>query len=336
VALVERRPDLDAYKTVCTHYIQPSATPTIERLGLAGAVEERGAVRNSDRLLDALRRLDPHRTDTPHGYNVTRRVLDPLLRRMTAETPGVELLCRADRDRAARATAGPRASPSRTAAAARRELRARSSSAADGRDSRVARHGRRAGRVRPHNRFFYWAYWRGVRRPATAPRMWFMEPDCAYTFPNEDGLTVVLVGPHRDRLPEFRSDLEGAYLRYVAGATRRADLRARRASPSCSASSTCRTSAGRRRAPRPRVRRRRRARAPTRCGASAAGGRSRARTGSSRRPRPRSWTAATSTPRSSSYSRLHRRRLGPHHFLIADLARRAPPIRSSVRCTAAP
>ena len=32
VALVERRPDVDAYKTVCTHYIQPSATPTIEKL----------------------------------------------------------------------------------------------------------------------------------------------------------------------------------------------------------------------------------------------------------------------------------------------------------------
>ena len=28
VALVEQRPDPDAYKTVCTHYIQSSATPT--------------------------------------------------------------------------------------------------------------------------------------------------------------------------------------------------------------------------------------------------------------------------------------------------------------------
>ncbi len=33
VALIERRPALDAYKTVCTHFIQSSATPTIERLG---------------------------------------------------------------------------------------------------------------------------------------------------------------------------------------------------------------------------------------------------------------------------------------------------------------
>src|SRR4051812_18331456 len=60
-----------------------------------------------------------------------------------------------------------------------------------------------------------------------------MEPDCAYTFPNEDRLCVVLGGPHRDRLPEFRSDLEGAYMRYVralpdapdlSGATRESKL----------------------------------------------------------------------------------------------------------------
>jgi flavin-dependent dehydrogenase len=47
--------------------------------------------------------------------------------------------------------------------------------------------------------------------------MWFMEPDCAYAFPNEGGLCLVLVAPHRDRLPEFRENLESAYLRFVAG-----------------------------------------------------------------------------------------------------------------------
>jgi flavin-dependent dehydrogenase len=39
VAVVEQRPDPAAYKTVCTHLIQPSATPTIERLGLAQRIE---------------------------------------------------------------------------------------------------------------------------------------------------------------------------------------------------------------------------------------------------------------------------------------------------------
>jgi 2-polyprenyl-6-methoxyphenol hydroxylase-like FAD-dependent oxidoreductase len=31
VALIERRSDPDAYKTLCTHFIQPSAVPTMER-----------------------------------------------------------------------------------------------------------------------------------------------------------------------------------------------------------------------------------------------------------------------------------------------------------------
>ena len=47
VALVEKRPDMDAYKAVCTHFIQPSATPTIDKVGLAPLIEEHGAIRNS-------------------------------------------------------------------------------------------------------------------------------------------------------------------------------------------------------------------------------------------------------------------------------------------------
>ena len=92
VALVERRPDVDAYKTVCTHYIQPSATPTLQRLGLAGDLDARGAVRNSIDLWTPYGGWIRHRQDTPYGYNVRRQTLDPMLRRLTAETPGVELL----------------------------------------------------------------------------------------------------------------------------------------------------------------------------------------------------------------------------------------------------
>jgi flavin-dependent dehydrogenase len=84
-----------------------------------------------------------------------------------------------------------------------------------GRDSKVARWARAPGRVKPHGRFFYWAYWRNVRPATFRSKMWLLDPDCAYTFPNEDDLTVVLVGPHRDRLPEFRADLEGAYRRMI-------------------------------------------------------------------------------------------------------------------------
>jgi flavin-dependent dehydrogenase len=214
VALVERRPDMDAFKTVCTHYIQPSATPTIERLGLAGPIEERGAVRNTIDFWSPYGGWIRHRADTPYGYNVSRRVLDPLLRRMTAETPGVELMTGWTAN-ALIADGRPSGVVVEDTRRTRRELSGRLVVAADGRESRIARMAGVRGRVRPHNRFFYWAYWRGVPSEGGRSRMWFMEPDCAYTFPNEDGLSLVLAGPHRDRLPEFRADLEGAYLRYV-------------------------------------------------------------------------------------------------------------------------
>jgi len=232
VALVERRPDIDAHKTVCTHYIEPSATPTIERLGLAGPIEERGAIRNLVDLWTPYGGWIRHRGDTPPGYNVTRRTLDPLLRRMTAETPGVELLAgqtATDLVRNGRPAGVVVEDPKRT----RRALRAPLVVAADGRDTRVARMAGVRGRVRPQNRFFYWAYWRGVPSDGVRSRFWVMEPDCAYTFPNEDGLTVVLVGPHRNRLPEFRADLEGAYAKFLkelpdapdlSGATRESKL----------------------------------------------------------------------------------------------------------------
>ena len=210
VALIEKRPDAAAYKTVCTHYIQSSATPTIEKLGLAAPIEEHGAVRNSIDMWTPYGGWIRHRGDTPYGYNVTRRVLDPLLRSLAADTPGVELMT------GATATGLlDRGVVVEDRAHGRRELRAPLVVAADGRDTKVARMAGVPGRVRPHNRFFYWAYWRGLEPAGDRSRMWFMEPDCAYTFPNEDGLCLVLVAPHRDRLREFRADLDGAYLRFI-------------------------------------------------------------------------------------------------------------------------
>lgn len=217
VALIEKRPALDAYKTVCTHFIQSSATPTIERLGLAPLIEEHGAVRNS---IDVWSRgggwIVTAQDNPPHGYSVTRRTLDPLLRKLAADTPGVDLML------GWTATGVPKDATGRPAGVVIedrthdvREISARLLVGADGRESGVARLANVPGRVKPHGRFFYWAYWRGIRPETKRARMWMLNPDCAYTFPNEDDLTLVLVGPHRDRLPDFRADLEGAYMRMV-------------------------------------------------------------------------------------------------------------------------
>ncbi len=46
VALIERHSDPNAYKALCTHFIQPSVVPTIGRLGLTSSIEEAGGIRN--------------------------------------------------------------------------------------------------------------------------------------------------------------------------------------------------------------------------------------------------------------------------------------------------
>ena len=70
-------------------------------------------------------------------------------------------------------------------------LNARLIVAADGRDSKLARLARVPGRIKPHGRFFYWAYWSGVRPATTRSKVWLLDPDAAYTFPNEDDLRRV-------------------------------------------------------------------------------------------------------------------------------------------------
>jgi len=322
VALIEKRPAMDAYKTVCTHYIQSSATPTIQKLGLAELIEREGAVRNSIDLWTPYGGWIRPPADVPYGYNVTRRTLDPILRRLAADTPGVDLLA-GETVVGVTGNGRPDGVEVGDRAGGRRRIGARLVVAADGRDSPVARLAGVQGRVRPHNRFFYWAYWRGMRPRMTRARMWMTEPDCAYTFPNEDDLTLVLVGPHRDRLPEFRRDLEGAYMRTLAalpdapdltGATRESKLLGKLDMPNVS-------------------------RPAAQPGLAFVGDAALASdplwgVGCGWAFQSADWLVEHTADALvgggdldgalARYRRAHRRRLGPHHFLIADIASGRP------------
>ncbi len=214
VALIERRPDPSAYKTVCTHYIQSSATPTIERLGLAPLLDRRGAVHNSVDIWTRHSGWLSAPPGAPHGYSITRERLDPILRDLAAGTPGVELLSGWTAT-ALRGADTPAGVAIESPDGGSRAIDARLVVGADGRDSTIARLARVPARVKPNRRFFYWAYWRDLKPAGPRSRTWFVEPDVAYTFPNEDGLTVALVGPHEDRLADFRADRQGAYLRML-------------------------------------------------------------------------------------------------------------------------
>ena len=67
VAVVEKQPNPDAFKRMCTHFIQASAAPTIERLDLLDPIMEAGGVRFQDARLDSLG-LEPIRGCTLQTY----------------------------------------------------------------------------------------------------------------------------------------------------------------------------------------------------------------------------------------------------------------------------
>jgi flavin-dependent dehydrogenase len=216
VALIERRPDPGAFKVVCTHAILPPATPIIERLGLAPLLAKRGAPRRGAEAWTPYGGWIRLPDDATEGWGVTRRTLDPLLRDLAAGTPGVEFFpgwtatrVLPDHTRPAGVEVEDRDHRTLT-------IRARLLVGADGRDSAVARLAGVRGRVRPHNRFFYFAYWRGVKSATNSIRIWLLDPEGGALFPNEDDLTVLVAAYHRSRLAEVRADLEGSYMRMLA------------------------------------------------------------------------------------------------------------------------
>ena len=209
VAVVEKRPELDAYKVVCTHNIQAGAMPAIERLGIGPAIRKAGAVSAQSDIWTRYGWIRPPERSL-RSLNLRRSVLDPIVRRQAIETPGVDYL------------------PGLTAVGLEgdeqvegvrvlgqgdkeRPLTARLVVAADGRDSQVARMAGVSGRVRAHKRFCYFSYFKDVPLPDPNRGMvWFGDPDMAYIHPNEEGVSMVAVMPAKRRLDEFRGDPEPA------------------------------------------------------------------------------------------------------------------------------
>jgi 2-polyprenyl-6-methoxyphenol hydroxylase-like FAD-dependent oxidoreductase len=190
--------------------------PAIERLGLAPLLERAGAVRSHAAAWTPFGGWLSVPPDTPRGFGITRRRLDPMLRELAAQTPGVELILgqkvvgvAADRD----AVAGVDVEGTDRV---RRRLSATLTVAADGRHSTLAQLVRVPARITPNNRFVYFGYWHDVETPRHEARLWLRDPDAAAAFPNEDGITMLAVVPHRRRLAEFRANPESAYRREIA------------------------------------------------------------------------------------------------------------------------
>ncbi len=220
VALLESHSDPKTYKRMCTHLIQPSASPTIERLGLREGIQEAGAQPNDLNIWTrygwisyAHEWAEPPICDHP-AWNIRRETFDPILRELAADTDGVEL--RLGHTVHSLLRDGGRVSGvvARERDGTEHELRAKLVIAADGRDSEVAKLADQPTKLKPHNRFGYFAHYRDTPLvTGSSAQLWLLDPDVAYAFPTDGGLTLLACMIHKDRLPEFRGDPEQAMVR---------------------------------------------------------------------------------------------------------------------------
>lgn len=218
VALVEKHEDPQAFKRICSHYIQPSGVPTIERLGLLEPALAVGGQRSHLRIWTRWGWIVPPRDPRNAGLNLRREKLDPLLRGMAAQTPGVELLAGRTAKALVRDTAGAvdgvvvhgRDGGETT-------LRAQLVVAADGRDSRIAELAGVPERRTRHERFAYGGYFAGAK-PAHSPdaTLWMTDPQWAAAFPTDDDLTFYAAMPTKAWLPEFKRDPAGMLVKFLS------------------------------------------------------------------------------------------------------------------------
>jgi flavin-dependent dehydrogenase len=218
VALVEKSPDPGSYKKICTHYIQSSAVPALERLGMIEPMMQAGALRSRIRMWTRWGWIEsPPGSRVSPGINLRREKLDPLIRELAAETPGVELLLGHTVQELMHEGERVSGVQARDSHGHTVQLRARLVVGADGRDSRVAKLSGVHAREVEHGRIAYGGYYEGPAYDgAPAATLWLMDPNMVGAFPTDDGLTFYAVMPTKEHLPEFRADAKAALEKMVS------------------------------------------------------------------------------------------------------------------------
>jgi menaquinone-9 beta-reductase len=226
VALIDNHSSPDAFKRICTHFMQPSASPTIERLGLRSALQRLGAQPSGLNIWtrygwvsSPFQRAQPQHRHP--GWNIRREVFDPLIRKRACDTNGVELMLGCKAVAVLRSESSGPGGPGRVSGltlqardGSEQQIRAKLVVGADGRGSSIARFTATPEKRKPHGRFGYFAYYRDTPLvTGSSNQMWLLDPDVAYAFPTDSGLTLLVCTPHKQRLAEFKRDPEEAMRR---------------------------------------------------------------------------------------------------------------------------
>jgi menaquinone-9 beta-reductase len=217
VALVEKQPDPQAYKRMCSHFIQASGVPAVERLGLLGPMLEAGAKQPRVHAWTRWGWIAAPSDRAARGLNLRRELLDPMVRSTAAETPGVDLLLGWSAEEMLREEGAFAGVVVRDRDGNRRRLRGALTVGADGRDSRIAEIAEVPVKTRPHGRFVYGGYYEGGAPPHTPDAsIWFLDPQWGAAFPTDRDLTLYAAMPTKERLPEFKQDPEAALVKFLS------------------------------------------------------------------------------------------------------------------------
>lgn len=213
VALIERNRNANSFKRTCTHFLQPSAVPTLDRLGLAPLISAAGAARPRLDIWTPSGWIADPEPNGNSGYNIRREKLDPILRQMAADTKGVDLFLGhrvAGLIEENGVITGVRAE---AAAEGEQVFGARLVVGADGRQSQVAKLAGMRAHIGENRRVAFFAYFRDVQlRQANVAQAWFADPDVALAFPTDDGVVIASV---MSPVPaaSWQSDKEGKFRR---------------------------------------------------------------------------------------------------------------------------
>jgi 2-polyprenyl-6-methoxyphenol hydroxylase-like FAD-dependent oxidoreductase len=217
VAVVEKSPDPAAYKRICSHFIQASAVPTLERLGLVEPMVAAGAVRSRFNARTQWGWIEAPPETAQLAINLRREKLDPMVREMAASTPGVDVLLGQTVTELRREGGAVSGVVARDREGVETVFAAPLTVGADGRDSLIAKLSEVEVKTYPHGRFAYGGYFEGVapaRGDASTASIWLMDPNWAAAFPTDDGLLFCAAMATMDRLPPFKEDPEAALLAY--------------------------------------------------------------------------------------------------------------------------
>jgi flavin-dependent dehydrogenase len=216
VAVVEKQPDPAAFKRVCSHFIQASAAPSIERLDLLDPIMDAGGVRSRMHAWTRWGWIEAPPEEAGQGINLRREVLDPMLREAAAATDGVDVMLGQSAQSLLRDGGTFTGVVARTPDGEETELRAKLVIGADGRDSKVVELSGAKEKVIPHGRFAYGGYFEGAM-PKWAPdgSIWFLDPHWAAAFPTDSGLVFYAAMPTMELLPEFKRDPTAALTSFL-------------------------------------------------------------------------------------------------------------------------